>query len=392
MLDIAAALDDFGRRFSRAPQVVVRAPGRVNLIGEHTDYNDGFVLPMALDFQVICLAARRADRRVQIYSCDYAAVDAFDLDDPTPAAEGRWRNYVQGMAWALEARGVRLVGCDVWIQGDVPQAAGLSSSAALEMATGWAFVHLSGAAIDRVTLALCGQAAENRFLGVQTGIMDQYISALAQADTALCIDCRTLEATPVPLPLAAHDLAVIVVESGVQRGLVDSEYNARRRECEEGVRRLQALLPDRAITALRDVTPADLVAHGAALPPVILARARHVVTENARVLASVTALRAGDLARFGALMVESHASMRDDYAITVPAVDQLIELALACPGVWGARMTGGGFGGSTVHLVETRALDRFAATVVTPYEAAAGLRAPWYVCHATAGVSVLREA
>ncbi|MDQ2805839.1 MAG: galactokinase [Chloroflexota bacterium] len=391
MLDLAAARADFGRRFNRPPEVAVRAPGRVNLIGEHTDYNDGFVLPMALDFQLICLAARRADRRVQIYSCEYDALDRFDLDDPTPAADGRWRNYVQGMAWALEARGARLLGCDVWIQGDVPQAAGLSSSAALEMATGWAFVNLSGAAIDRVTLALCGQAAENRFLGVQTGIMDQYISALAQADTALCIDCRTLEATPVPLPLHAQGLAVVVVESGVQRGLVDSEYNARRQECEEGVRRLQALLPDRAISALRDVTPADLMAHSAALPPLILARARHVVTENARVLASVAALQTGDLAHFGALMVESHASMRDDYAITVPAVDRLIDLSLACPGVWGARMTGGGFGGSTVHLVEQTALDRFAAGVVAPYEAATGLRASLYVCHATAGVSLLHE-
>ncbi len=391
MQDVAAARAAFGRQFGRAPDVVVRAPGRVNLIGEHTDYNDGFVLPMALDFQVLCLAARRADRQVRLYSHEYAAVDEFDLDNPTPSDTARWRNYVQGMAWALEARGAHLTGLDVWIGGDVPQAAGLSSSAALEMAAGWAFVTLSAAPIDRITLALCGQAAENRFLGVQTGIMDQYISALAQADTALCIDCRSLTAQPVPLLPAAHGLAVVVVESGVQRGLVDSEYNARRRECEEGVRRFQALLPERPITALRDITPADLVAHGAALPPVILARVRHVVTENARVPASVAALRAGDLAQFGRLMVESHASMRDDYAITVPAVDRLIELALACPGVWGARMTGGGFGGSTVHLVETAALDRFATTVVAPYEAETGLHAPLYVCHATAGVSILRE-
>jgi galactokinase len=380
---------DFAARFGRPAAFATRAPGRVNLIGEHTDYHGGFVLPMALDFAVTCLAAPRADRQVTVYSRDYDASSTFSLDDPTPSADQRWRNYVQGMAWALEQAGVPLTGMDAWIVGDVPQGAGLSSSAALEMAIGWAFAQAAGVLVDRVALALAGQAAENSFLGVQTGIMDQYISALAQADTALCIDCRDLTATVVPLPLAAHGLAVVVVESGVQRGLVDSEYNARRRECEAAVRLLQAALPDRAIRSLRDVTPADLAAHGGDLPPIIAARARHVVTENARVLASVAALTAGDFAAFGRLMVESHASMRDDYAITVPPVDRLIALSLACDGVLGARMTGGGFGGSTVHLVQTAALDRFAAQVVAAYEAETGLHAPYYVCHATAGVGLL---
>jgi galactokinase len=380
---------DFAARLGRAASVAVRAPGRVNLIGEHTDYNEGFVLPMAIDFGVVCLAAPRPDRQVRLYSRDYGEESTFSLDDPTPSPTQRWRNYVQGIAWALEQRGARLRGMDAYITGNVPQGAGLSSSAALEMATGFTFLTVSDQPVDRVALALAGQQAENAFLGVQTGIMDQYISALAQPDAALCIDCRALTARVVPLGLEARGLAVVVVESGVQRGLVDSEYNARRRECEEGVRLLAALLPDRQITALRDVTPADLEHAGAELPPLILRRVRHVVTEDARVLESVAALEAGDVVRFGQLMLESHASMRDDYQITVPAVDRLIALAAACPGVLGTRMTGGGFGGSTVHLVEQAALDRFAQEVVAVYERETGLRAPMYVCRAVAGVGPL---
>jgi galactokinase len=380
----------FTSRFERAPEILARAPGRVNLIGEHTDYNEGFVLPMAIDFEVRCLAAARADRHVRLYSMEYDEQAAFDLDDATPSNAQRWRNYVQGVAWALEARGARLTGMDAVITGNVPQGAGLSSSAAIEMAAGWAFSTLSHADVDRVTLALSGQQAENHFLGVQTGIMDQYISALAEAGSALLIDCRSLAAEPVPLPLDAADAAIVVVESGVQRGLVDSEYNARRQECEAGVRLFKRLLPGRTITALRDITPDDLALLEGAAPEVTLRRVRHVVTENARVLAGVAALRAGDLPRFGRLMVESHASMRDDYAITVPAVDRLVALSLACEGVLGARMTGGGFGGSTVHLIERAALPRFAETVVAAYERETGLHAPMYLCRPQPGVSASR--
>src|SRR4051794_17474527 len=308
---------EFTARLGGTPTIAVRAPGRVNLIGEHTDYNEGFVLPMAIDFQVVCLAAPRADRQVRLYSREYNEDATFDLDDPQPSPTQRWRNYVQGIAWTLEQQGARLTGMDALITGNVPQGAGLSSSAAIEMATGYTFLRLSGVEPDRVALALAGQAAENRFLGVQTGIMDQYISALAQPDAALCIDCRDLTAQAVPLRLGAHNAAVVVVESGVQRGLVDSEYNARRRECEEGVRLFQPLLPDREIRALRDVTPDDLERYGDQLPPLIRRRVRHVVTEDARVLESVSALEAGDLTGFGRLMLASHASMRDDYGITV---------------------------------------------------------------------------
>jgi galactokinase len=254
------------------------------------------------------------------------------------------------------------------------------------MAAGYTLALLSGAPVDKVQLALWGQEAENRFVGVQSGIMDQFISALGQEGCALCIDCRNLTYEAVPLGLERYNASVVVVESGVQRGLVDSEYNNRRRECQEGERLLQELMPDRRIAALRDVTSADLERYGEALPETIRKRVRHVVTEDERVLLSVEALRAGELERFGQLMYESHVSMRDDYQITVPAVDHLIELARQMPYVLGTRMTGGGFGGSTVHLVKSDELVNFNRDVVDRYMADTGLNAPMHLCRAVAGV------
>ncbi len=376
----------FQQLYGRNPTVAVRAPGRVNLIGEHTDYNEGFVLPMAIDSQVVVLAAPSGNDEVQLYSQDFDQQTRFTLGQITPVMDARWSNYVRGVAQAWQAHGQRLVGADLAITGNVPRGAGLSSSAALEMATGYTLALLGGSPIDKVQLALRGQEAENRFVGVQTGIMDQYISALGQTDCALCIDCRDLSYQAVPLGLEQQGAVVIVVESGVQRGLVDSEYNTRRRECQEGVKLFGALLPDRPITALRDISLADFERHAAALPEVVRKRVRHIVTENARVLRSVAALQARDLPTFGQLMYESHVSMRDDYQITVPAVDRLIELARQMPGVIGTRMTGGGFGGSTVHLVEAGAIERFGREVVARYMTETGLDAPMYVCHAMPGV------
>src|SRR5690349_19778096 len=237
--------DVFQREFEHAPEVAVRAPGRVNLIGDHTDYNEGFVLPMAIDPQVIALAAPAATSVVRVYSQYYKQHTSFDLAQITPAPDAPWSNYIRGVAQALRDRGQALAGADLAIAGNVPRGAGLSSSAALEMAAGFTLALLGGAPLDRVQLALCGQEAENQFVGVQTGIMDQFISALGQEDAALCIDCRDLSYQAVPLGLEQHGVSVLVVESGVQRGLVDSEYNTRRRECQEGVRLLQALMPDR---------------------------------------------------------------------------------------------------------------------------------------------------
>ncbi len=380
----------FEQVFGRKPTVAVRAPGRVNLIGEHTDYNEGFVLPMAIDSQVVVLATPSSTDDIQLYSQDFQQRTRFSLGQPiTPVTDARWSNYVRGVAQALQDHGQPLVGADLAITGNVPRGAGLSSSAALEIATGYTLALLGGGPIDRVQLALRGQEAENRFVGVQTGIMDQYISALGQADCALCIDCRDLSYQAVPLGLERQGVAVVVVESGVQRGLVDSEYNTRRRECQEGVRLFQALLPDRQITALRDLTMDDFDRHAAALPDVVRRRVRHIVSEDERVLQSVQALQAGDLPAFGGLMYASHISMRDDYQITVPAVDRLIELARQMPGVIGTRMTGGGFGGSTVHLVQEDAVERFGRKVVARYMEETGLNAPMYVCHAMPGVGEL---
>jgi len=340
---------------------------------------------MAIEFEVVCVAARRRDRRVRLWSREYGGWAEFDLDSRQLAAQ-RWAAYVQGMGMAMQEFGLPVSGMDALSAGDVPQGAGLSSSAALEMASGLALAVHGLNRLSMVALARCGQWAENNFLGVQSGIMDQYISALAQEGAALLIDCRDLTSEVVRLSLDEHGLAIVVVESGVKRGLVDSEYNARRRECEEGARLLQDLLPGRRIAALRDVTQADLDRCGAELPPTILRRVRHVVTENVRVLESAAALRAGDMNRFGRLMLASHTSMRDDYEITVPPVDLLVSLSAECEGVLGARMTGGGFGGSTVHLVQTDAIGRFRREVVDRYMAEWGLNAPMYVCRAVAGV------
>lgn len=379
----------FQEVFGRPATVAGRAPGRVNLIGDHTDYNEGFVLPMAIDPQVITLARPSESNILRIYSRDYRQLASFDLSHIVPSQEARWSNYIGGVAQALQARGYPLVGADLAITGNVPWGAGLSSSAALEMAAGWTLAALAGVDMDRVELARCGQEAENHFVGVPTGIMDQFISALGQEDAALCIDCRDLTYQAVPLRLDRHGVAVVVVESGVQRGLVDSEYDTRRRECQEGTRLLQEMLPNRPIRSLRDVSEVDFARYGDRLPDVIRWRVRHVVTENARVLQRVEALQAGDLARFGQLMYESHVSLRDDYAVTVPAVDHLIALAHVTPGVLGTRITGGGFGGSTVHLVETAALSRFSQEVVGRYMADTGLIAPLYICRAVAGVGPL---
>ena len=383
------AYETFQRVFGREATLAVRAPGRVNLIGDHTDYNDGYVLPMAIDLRVIALAAPNGTSAVRLYSDDYAQQDSFDLTAIAPSPDIGWSNYVRGVAQALKERAVPLVGADLATSGDVPRGAGLSSSAALEMASGYALATLAGMEMDRVELALCGQEAEHRYAGVQSGIMDQFASALGQADSALRIDCRDLSYQVVPLGLARRAVRVVVVESGVQRTLVGSAYNTRRRECEEGARLLQAALPGRRITSLRDVTMEDLQRSAQTLPDHVARRVRHVVSENERVLRSLAALRAGDLTTFGRLMRQSHVSLRDDYEVTVPDVDRLIELAWALPGVLGARMTGAGFGGATVHLVRTDAMERFGRDVVERYMEETGRRAQIYICDAANGVSVL---
>lgn len=331
----------FTEHFGYAPALTIQAPGRVNLIGEHTDYNDGFVLPCAIDYQTLIACAKRDDRQIRAIAADYDnQQDLFSLDDPIVRhPTQRWSDYVRGVVKHLQSRNPDFGGADLVIAGDVPQGAGLSSSASLEVAVGQALQALYALPLDGVALALNGQEAENRFVGCNCGIMDQLISALGQRDHALLIDCRTLSTRAVSVP---DNIAVVIINSNVKRGLVDSEYNTRRRQCEEAARFF-------GVKALRDVSPELFFSIQHELDPIVAKRARHVITENDRTLAAADALAAGDMPLMGRLMAESHASMRDDFEITVPPIDRLVEIVKAIVGDrGGVRMTGGGFGGCVV--------------------------------------------
>ncbi len=381
----------FESRFGRQPTAVATAPGRVNLIGEHLDYNEGHVLPIAIDSSIMVAFAPRRDDGVRLYSLDLDQDSAFDLRHIEHDAERPWSNYLRGVAWVLREAGHRLIGLDAAIQGDVPIGAGLSSSAALEVAALGAFDIASGLRLDRRDLALLGQRAENRFVGVECGVMDQMTAALGRAGHALLIDCRSLDYEAVPVPLEASGparLSLVVADSGVRRSLLDSQYNVRREECRSAAELLAALITDRPITALRDVKSEDLARHGDDLPPTLLKRARHVVEEEGRVLRSVDALRRGELEEFGESLNASHRSLRDDFEVSCPELDLLVDLAQAQPGVLGARLTGAGFGGCTVNLVRTDALEAFRADVLESYRAQTGRDGRMYVCRSADGLTL----
>jgi galactokinase len=381
---VAAVRKAFSEQFWKPVEHVVRAPGRVNLIGEHTDYNDGFVLPVAIERDVLVALATRPEREVCLRSLDFDQATTFSLDDIQKDEEHTWSNYARGVAVELEAAGVRLRGADMVMQGNVPIGAGLSSSAAYEVAMALAFLVAAGAEMDPVQVALLAQRAENRFVGMQCGIMDQFISALGQAGHALFIDTRDLSHRALPLPAGVR---VVICDTMTRRGLVGSAYNERRQQCEEAVRILQGVLP--GVRALRDVTPSDLARYGDRLPPLVRKRAAHVVSENARVLAAVAALEAGQAVEFGRLMDASHASLRDDYEVSSHHLNLMVELAREAPGCLGARMTGAGFGGATVNLVREQEVERFVRTVAARYEEHSGLSPEITVTAAAAGAGVV---
>lgn len=372
----------FRRAYGAEPTHLVRAPGRVNLIGEHTDYNDGFVLPMALERAAWIALTPRADGVVRLVASDLGQEGTFDVaaarrrdarGDPHDP-QGGWLEYPRGVAWALQDGGAVLHGFDGALASDVPRGAGLSSSAALELAVAAAFAAASDLPWDPKGVARAMQRVENLWVGVQSGIMDQLIGAAGVAGHALLIDCRDLALRPVPLPAAAR---VVVLDTSTRRGLVGSAYNDRRAACERVAARL-------GVPALRD---ADLAALAAAddLDPVDARRARHVIAENARTLEAADALAAGDVARVGALMDASHASLRDDFEVSSPALDALVAAARQAPGCLGARMTGAGFGGCAVALVATDAVDAFVAATLAAYRGATGLEAAAYPSRAAAG-------
>ena len=373
----------FHQTFGCVPEAVVRAPGRVNLIGEHTDYNEGFVLPAAIDRAISYAGRRRADRRVRVYSEDFKASVEFALDDIRKDSQNPWSNFVRGVSKFLQADGHRLCGADIAFGGDVPLAAGLSSSAAVEVGATAFWNKLLGLGLDPVYIVKLSRRTENEFVGVPCGIMDQFISALGRRDHALFLDCRDLTYYHVPL---RADVKIVVCNSGVKRALAQSEYEVRARQCREAVDIIAAT--GRAVNALRDVQLADLEAAKGTMSDVLWRRAHHVVSENERTLEAVKVLEAGNVERFGELMNQSHVSLRDDYEVSSKELDQLVELAHRQPGVLGARMTGAGFGGCTVNLVRAEAAESFAQVVAQGYEKTIGLKAEIYVCQASDGALI----
>jgi galactokinase len=373
----------FAEVFGRAPTALVQAPGRVNLIGEHTDYNDGFVLPCAIDRATVVAWRLRADRQVHLLALDQAsATSQFDLDAPiAPDANAPWSNYVRGVVQQLLIAGYELPGVELCISGDVPQGAGLSSSASLEVAVAQTFRIAGDLQLDANRLALIAQRAENEFVGCNCGIMDQLVSARGEAGHALLIDCRSLQTRAVLMPA---DVAVLIVHSMVQRGLVESHYNQRRAACEAAARAL-------GVPALRDATLAALLASN--VDDTTLRRARHVISENQRTLDAAQALARNDLQSLGQLMRASHASMRDDFEITTPAIDQLVHIANdAIAGEGGCRMTGGGFGGCVVALLRNADVARVRAAIERQYRGPSGELPLLFLCSPSQGAGVVLSA
>lgn len=367
-----------------APTHIVQAPGRVNLIGEHTDYNDGFVLPCAINYQTVVAAAKRDDNIVRVISVDYGnAQDEFDLTQEIAFQHDKmWANYIRGVVKCLLARGFQFTGADIAVSGNVPQGAGLSSSAALEVVIGQTFKVLFNLEISQAEIALNGQQAENEFVGCNCGIMDQMISAEGSQQHAMLLDCRSLDTTSVSMP---EELAVVIINSNKKRGLVDSEYNTRREQCE-------AVAAIFGVKALRDVTLEQFNQKSHELDSLLRKRARHVITENYRTLDAAQALSQHDMQRMARLMAESHASMRDDFEITVSEIDSLVAMVKEVIGErGGVRMTGGGFGGCVVALVPHDLVASVQAVVDANYEAQTGLKAAIYVCQAMDGAGLVER-
>lgn len=385
--DTAALVERFKATFprGRGDLYMARAPGRVNLIGEHTDYNDGYVLPVAVDREVRVVGQRRPDDRVVLYSANFDYRSSFELDAIGLASHQTWINYPQGVAYALQRRGYRLPGMNIVMSGNVPLGAGMSSSAAVEIACILLFKALGDLSEDPIEDIRLAQTVENEFIGIQSGIMDQCISRLGVPGHALLLDCRSLVYEPIAIALSHMILGV--VHSGVPRGLARSAYNTRREECVEGVRLLHQWLP--TVTALRDVTLPDLALYEDRLPETIRRRCRHVVSENGRVGEAAYALRAGDITGLGRLFAASQDSMRDDYQVSVPAVDLLVKIARE-EGAVASRMTGGGFGGCTVNLVPSDRWEDFSQGVDERYRRDTRYEPTIFKCHSMGGATIER--
>jgi galactokinase len=380
---IAITLDRaFRSRYGVAP-ILCRAPGRVNLIGEHTDYNDGFVMPAAIEFYTYVAASSRDDRKIAVASENFGESVEFDLDTLREGSTRHWSDYVRGVAAMLDAEG-GVSGANLLVHGEVPVGAGLSSSAAIEVATAYALLTVSRREMDRVRIARLCQKAEHDYAGTKCGIMDQYIACFGQEGRALLLDCRSLQHELLPLP---DGVRVVICNSMVKHALVAGEYNARRADCAAGVEYLARQIP--GVKSLRDVSFEQFERFGTGLPPVIFRRCRHVITEIARTAEAAAALRTQDVKRFGKLMGESHRSLRDDYEVSCRELDLLVELANSIPGVYGCRMTGGGFGGCTVNFIDDEAVADFEQSIKREYATKTGLVPEVFVTAAAEGAGTI---
>jgi len=371
----------FARKFHAQPSWVVSAPGRVNLIGEHTDYNDGYVFPAAINRYVAVAANRRHDRTLHAFSENLHSGFRAPLDDLDPSRSPAWGAYLKGVAHFLEQAGIVLPGANVLIQGTIPRGAGLSSSAALEVALAQALLAAAGARLEPLEVIRIAQRAEHEFAGVQCGIMDQFIAVEGKAGHGLLLDCRSLECEHIPLP---DDVLVLVIDTGVRRSLHGSEYNLRREECTRAVAELARSRP--GLIALRDIAPEELPGLLRGLDATLARRVRHVVTENARVLRAADALRRGDAQSLGSLLYGSHLSLRSDYEVSCPELDALVDICAECECVLGARMTGAGFGGSIVCLAGPQGAREIAARVEVEYPERTGKTATTHICTVEDGV------
>lgn len=378
--------DILASRFGPGDSIITgMAPGRVNLMGEHTDYNEGYVLPMTIGFHIEMAGRLRSDSLVRIYSADYDQSVTFSVEHPLEYDTGhRWSNYPKGVLWALQQAGLDLRGLDLAFRGDLPQGAGLSSSAALEIVTALIALKLHRRTWETSKIALLCQKAENEFIGMKCGVMDQFASLAGSEGHALFLDCRTLQYERVPLNLG--DYRILICHSGVKHELVTSEYNQRRQDCSNGVALLKKYYPE--VKALRDVNVGMLEAHRLEMTSEVFRRCLHIVTENQRVLESIQAMRQGQLQRFGELMIQSHKSQRDLFEVSCPEIDLLTELAGKVDGVLGSRLTGGGFGGSTVNLIRSDAIGQFETEVAVAYRKQTGIEPRIYICTPCAGATI----
>lgn len=377
----------FRAQFGRDPELMVRSPGRVEVIGGHTDYNDGLVLPMAIDRQCIVVSAKRSDRKVRVFSEQFGQLCEFELSAGLTPTEPTWGNYAKGVAALLLRAGKELIGLDMYLICDVPIGGGLSSSAAIEVGYAKTFLASIDDALDPVELALLCQEAEHTFADSPCGIMDQFICVLARSGNALLLDCRSQRYEHVPLPL--DRAAILIVDTRVKHELGNSEYPVRQRQCRQAVEALQHRLPK--IKALRDVDPDMLDEHKDSLDPLLYARAKHVVTEGQRVLDAVAAFRTDDLAEAGRLMSQSHQSSRDDYQVSCDELDFLAENLCRCRGVYGARMSGGGFGGCVVALIERDVADAVEAKIIEVYEKKFNITPGVFTTSPAGGAEVIRS-